>query len=94
MTPNQRTLARHALGLPNRQRRSYRNQFVASYAPYPDFNEWRKMENAGYAQRAKTMTGTGDSKRVRFWLTEKGARAALDKGETLCPEDFPKQKSK
>ena len=31
MTPKQRKLARHALGLPNAKRQSFRNRFVASY---------------------------------------------------------------
>ena len=86
MTPQQRKLARHALGLPNLHKQSYRNRFFASYAPGGDYDQWAKMEDAGLAERAAV---SGDGKRYSFWLTEKGARLALDVGERLCPEDFP-----
>jgi hypothetical protein len=85
MTPTQRRLARHALGLPNSRRCSYRNRFIAAYAPGA-YDEWCRMEDAGLAERSRNIR---DSATVRFWLTESGARAALNPGETLCPEDFP-----
>lgn len=90
MTPKQRKLARHALGLPNRARRSYRNRFVATYCEGGDYDQWSEMTDAGLAERAPVLTGSQGRKRARFWLTEVGARAALDPGETLCREDFPK----
>lgn len=86
MTPKQRDLARHALGLPNRNRRSYRNRFFASYTPGGDYEQWEEMREAGYAERARV---SPDGRRYGFWLTESGALAALNKGESLCPEDFP-----
>ena len=87
MTPKQRKLARHALGLPNRDNRSYRNRFVAAYVP-GDYDEWAKMADAGLAKAGTTRrTGTGST--VSFWLTKAGARAALKPGESLDPEDFP-----
>jgi hypothetical protein len=84
MTPRQRKLARHALGLPNAARRSYRNHYVAAYAAGP-YDDWAAMVDAGEAGAAPAIRNG----RQRFWLTEKGARAALDPGETLCHEDFP-----
>lgn len=88
MTPKQRKLARHALGLPNRDRRSYRNRFVAAYAP-GDYDEWAKMVDAGLAECHGTYQRTAGANAVAFWLTHAGARAALEPGESLDPEDFP-----
>ena len=81
MTPRQRELARHALGLPNTSRRSYRNRFLTGGA-CPD---WRALEAAGLAEAGKT----DDLGRAWFWLTRAGAEAALAPGERLCSEDFP-----
>ncbi|WP_197430415.1 hypothetical protein [Methylobacterium sp. CCH5-D2] len=81
MTPRQRDLARHALGLPNRNRRSYRNRFLTGGA-CPD---WRAMEAAGLA-RSQPTDKLG---RAWFHLTRAGAEAALERGERLCREDFP-----
>ncbi|WP_342152282.1 hypothetical protein [Methylorubrum sp. SB2] len=81
MTPRQLELARHALGLPNRTRRSYRNRFLAG----GESPEWRAMVAAGQAERAEP----DEHGRTWFWLTTAGALAALGKGERLCPEDFP-----
>lgn len=82
MTPEQLRLARHALGLPNKARRSYRNRFYAG-GQHP---EWRAMEAAGLAEADTIPTATG---MTWFWLTRAGAEAALDPGERLCREDFP-----
>ena len=86
MTAKQRKLARHALGLPNRDRRSYRNRFFANYRPGGDYEQWDAMWNRGLAERALVMDGDC----YRFWLTETGAQMAINKGESLCPEDFPR----
>ena len=82
MTPNQRALARHALGLPNARKRSYRNYYAAVLRT-PDEQEWFDLCGEGLAviRTQGTMTG--------FALTHAGALAALDPGETLDPEDFP-----
>lgn len=87
MTNSQKDLARHALGLPNTSRRSYRNRFVAG-AGHGDFAEWITMVELGYANRrdGNTIPFGGDD---LFWLTQEGARLALNKGEKLCAEDFP-----
>ena len=88
MSPNQRKLARHALGLPNARGISYRNRYVAvrrsAYSPGV-YDEWSKMVEAGLAERASAMLGS----QGRWWLTPEGAQMALDPGERLCPEDFP-----
>lgn len=82
MTPRQRELARHALGLPNKARQSYRNRFYAG----GQHAEWRAMEAAGLAEADTTPAATG---MTWFWLTRAGAEAALETGERLCREDFP-----
>jgi hypothetical protein len=87
LTKSQIDLARHALGLPNAQRRSYRNRFVAGL-DHPDYDDWYAMSREGYATRrdgAKLPFGGDDL----FHLTRKGAEAALVGRETLDPEDFP-----
>lgn len=87
MTPEQIELARHALGLPNNSRKSYRNHFVAGKG-HLDYANWQAMVDAGLATRrnGSTLTGGDDC----FWLTEEGAKRALKKYETLCAEDFPR----
>jgi hypothetical protein len=87
MTPRQKELARHALGLPNNQRTSYRNRFVAGPG-HSDYADWMAMVEAGLATRR-------DGKRIPFggsdlfYLTEEGARLALEGRERLDREDFP-----
>lgn len=80
MTPQQKLLARHALGLPNERMRSYRNRYYASEGT-PAQAAWRAMVAAGFASSNLTER--------QFGLTEAGARLALHDGESLCPEDFP-----
>lgn len=86
MTPHQRKLARHALGLPNSRRKSYRNHFVASEG-HDDFQCWMAMRSAGFAKHRKgnSITGGDDV----FWLTLAGALAALEPRESLDLDDFP-----
>lgn len=84
MTPEQRKLARHALGLPNDQKRSYRNRYF-THATSP---VWVAMKAAGEADGRAN--GPGDF----WWLTIKGAELALDPGETLDREDFPETATK
>lgn len=83
MTPQQKKLARHALGLDNTDARgrSYRNRYFAPIIG-GDTVEWHKMKDAGLAE---ITSGPNPF----FYLTIDGARAALNKGERLCPEDFP-----
>src|SRR5690606_27160603 len=86
MTPEQRNLARHALGLPNKRRMSYRNHFVTGPG-CSDYDRWMGMVERGHAKRrdASPLSG-GDPV---FWLTGSGAKLALARGERLDPEDFP-----
>lgn len=88
LTPAQRDLARHALGLPNDRKRSYRNSFVAG-AGHSDYADWQAMVDAGLATKrdGSTVPFGGDD---LFRLTPRGAVAALDPGEQLDPEDFPR----
>lgn len=85
LTPEQRDLARHALGLPNRRRMSYRNRFVTGPGSL-DFAAWEAMVASGAATRrpGSVLTGGYDL----FMLTRAGAEAALESGECLNPEDF------
>lgn len=83
MDVEQLTLARHALGLPNHGKRSYRNRYFA--APRTSQAEaWRRLVEADLA----SFVGREGSS-MRFCLTEAGARAALKPGERLDEEDFP-----
>jgi hypothetical protein len=83
LTDKQLQLARHALGLPNRDGISYRNHFCAGRG-HADFNDWSEMVTAGLARRrgGNSLSGGDDV----FWLTRDGATAALDRGETLGDE--------
>ena len=86
LSPRQIDLARHALGLPNERRRSYRNRFCCGPG-HADYEDWRAMVAAGAARQFPLNAHRGDS---LFALTEPGARAALCDGETLDAEDFPR----
>lgn len=85
MTPEQKELARHALGL-TRKRVSWRNHFVTGEGG-PDHALWMEMVAAGQATRraGNELTGGDDL----FRLTRLGAAVALKHGERLDPEDFP-----
>lgn len=73
MTMQQKALARHALGLPNRRHRAYRNWFVAGPG-HADYAEWMAMVDRGYA-----LHRDGDN---QFWLTAEGMTRALQVGES------------
>lgn len=80
MTAEQRKLARHALGLPNKTGVSYRNRYIAGPECPHAFSEWMAMRTIGEARFCADEF---------FWLTAEGALAALNPGEKLCAEDFP-----
>jgi hypothetical protein len=85
MTPKQKQLARNALGLPNERKQSYRNRFVlGNGSTNPNRPAWKKMVSYGHAIRSTLCDG-----QTVFLLTHVGAKTALNRGETLCPEDFP-----
>ncbi len=83
MSPRQTRLARHALGLPNESRKSYRNRFVAGPG-HDAYQDWMGMVSAGAATQILGETGNS-----LFRLTQAGAELALIPPERLCPEDFP-----
>ena len=92
LTPSQRALARHALGLPNKYKQSLRNRYSAG-ATDSAFDEWHQMVadgNAGFRDGA-TLSFYGDS---LFWLTQCGADQALEPDESLDREDFPAWRGK
>lgn len=78
----QRKMARHALGLDESQV-SYRNRYFAS-PDSPQAQEWDDLCARGLAVREM-----GGGKLAHFYLTNEGARLALDPGDRLDPEDFP-----
>lgn len=85
MTERQIDLARHALGL-TYKRVSYRNAFVTGEGS-TDFPDWEDMVKGGFAwRRGPVKIFAGD---YCFHLTRAGADAALNPGESLCPEDWP-----
>lgn len=84
MTPEQRSQARHALGLPNKQKKSYRNRYCTDESD----TVWSELVKSGLAtMRPASSIPMGGS--ALFYLTKDGARLALESGETLCEEDFP-----
>lgn len=85
MTPEQRRQARHALGLPNRFGRTYRNRYVTAEA---DPN-WQALVAAGLARCEAWSRPGWSTPSAMFSLTYEGAKLALDPGETLDLEDFP-----
>lgn len=80
-------LSRHALGLDGRRKTSYRNRFVIGPGS-EDYAAWMAMVEAGDATRRDGATVPFGGCDV-FYLTEQGAKKALNRGEKLDPEDFP-----
>ena len=77
MTPTQRELARHALGLPNSHNTSFRNHFCVG-AGCNDYTEWQTMVENGLAiRRTGPLWGGSDM----FHLTPKGILVALEPTE-------------
>lgn len=80
-------LARHAMGLPNQRKVTYRNCYVTG-AGSDNHAVWMAMVEAGLATRrdgARLPFGGDDL----FTLTREGGTAALLKDERLRHEDFP-----
>lgn len=87
MTPMQRQLARHALGLPNKDQRSYRNRYIAVPGTR-EYESWREMVEAKEAvMHTGEEMGLGNADYFR--LRHMAALSALDTGESLDREDFP-----
>jgi predicted secreted protein len=85
ITETERELARHALGLKDGRKQSYRNRYVVDAGE--DHAAWCGLVERGLARRraGNQITGGMDC----FWLTRAGAESALNPGEKLDPEDFP-----
>ena len=86
MTPEQIKLARHAIGLPNKRKTSYRNHFVTGEGS-GDYADWNAMVDAGMAKVRRNVEICGGDDYFR--LTIEGAKTALAKDEKLSAEDFP-----
>lgn len=86
MTPEQIAHARHALGFQGGDnKRSYRNRYYV--APGCEVHaRWMDMVKNGWAE---CYPAEGQKSGDLFCLTHIGAKLALKRGETLCPEDFP-----
>lgn len=88
MNAEQKRMARHALGLPNNTRRSYRNHYVIGPGA-PDHAEWSGLVSKGMAEMSEGKPRETGHRMDCFFLTRAGAEAALEGKEKLCPEDFP-----
>lgn len=86
MTPAQRELARHALGLPSPSGKTYRNRYFTP-AQGRVTEEWRAMVAAGEAEGGRPARRMST---LFFRLTLRGAEQSLEPGEYLCFEDFPR----
>lgn len=82
MTPEQRKMARHALGLPNERNATYRNRYFAAAGTSKE-DAWNDLVAQGLAERGDGIRNIG------FGLTVAGARMVLEPPEFLCHEDFP-----
>ncbi len=86
MSNEQRRLARHALGLDHGSglKRTYRNRYIVTNGSKAAL-EWEQMVAAGWAR-----IGLRQQVTTLYELTAAGALAAIESGEHLDPEDFPK----
>lgn len=89
LTAKQTAHVRHALGLNEGVKQSYRNRYFAT-AGSEVANEWEAMCALGAAGRDDCQ-GCPKTTLRRYFVTPAGARAVLRAGESLCPEDFPFQ---
>lgn len=83
MTPEQRRMARHALGLDGERVVSYRNRYCAAQESAAH-HAWHEMHKSGWAGEP-----TYGQDVVHYHLTLPGATLALESGERLDREDFP-----
>lgn len=86
MTPRQRDLARHALGLNGVRKSASRNHFCTGVDG--DYDDWMSMVDGGLAVRSAGPRETLGGCYV-FWLTPKGAELAANTGETVNEVAFP-----
>ncbi len=86
MTPRQRELARHALGLDGVRKAAYRNHFVAGPG-HDDYDDWVAMVTVGLAVKKTSLPGYGGDD--LFWLKAEAGYLACDPGETVTGVLFP-----
>lgn len=84
LTPEQRRLARHALGLGDRRKkRAYRNRYNADEGSDAD-RDWSAMVDLGAALRVRRKDVPG----VLYILTIRGALAAMESHEMIDAEEL------
>ena len=83
MTSEQRQLARHALGFPNKKNMSYRNHYCIGNGG-DGYQDWEAMVAAGEAVKRTGPHWGGDD---MFHLTLKGGLVACDAKEHLSREE-------
>lgn len=89
MTDTQRALARHALGLPNKENMTYRNHFCVGKGS-DGYEDWQDLVKQGLAVFA---SGHGNWSGDFFYLTLEGAKAVLSPKEHISREDAEKMRS-
>ena len=83
MNNKQIPLARHALGLPNKNNTSYRNRFCTGPGS-TEYEEWEAMVAQGDAVKRTSSLWGGDS---MYHLTLRGALAVREPKEHISRED-------
>lgn len=83
MTDEQRKMARHALGLPNRHNVSYRNHYCIGPGGH-GYAEWEDLVAKGLAVKRTSPIFGGDD---IFHLTLSGALMARNSNEHLSQQD-------
>jgi len=86
LTPRERELARHALGLDGQRKRSYRNYYVVGTGD--DHAAWLGMVERGIARKKHKLGSPIYGGSDCFYLTRSGAEAALEPGESLDEEEM------
>ena len=88
ITPKQRDLMRHALGLPNKKNETYRNHFCLAEGG-DGYTDLEDLVTRGLAVKAKGgASWVGDF----FYLTLNGARAVLTPKEHISREEAEKMR--
>jgi hypothetical protein len=94
LTPRERELARHALGLPNERNISCGNSYWATVRSEPH-RVWRQLASRQLAYSDRYMmtdvfcSDEEVEDEICYRLTRAGALAALEDGEVLDEGDFP-----
>lgn len=84
MTARQLQMARHALGLPNSKRTTYRNRYCLGRGD-EGYADWEDLVSRNLAIKQTGTFWGGDD---MFYLTLEGARAALHRGEHISREEM------